>query len=358
MDQFAFYNKTTALRIGLTPLSTLTSSNTTLPGNLTLPGPLIISGTSAGTNLQLINSTTVTSGTTTTLAYAGLGVTPGTALENYALTGHRWWTGSSGTTSGTTAMQLSATSLTLGNSSVTTALQFAGTTAGTLLQLNNTIATVSGTVTTTAYGALGVTPGTALERYALTAHRWWTGSSGTTSGTVGMQLTSGGLSLSTLTTSGDVIVGGLSRQPNAYSLSLRGNGGSLAVNSTTAVNISTYFPTQANVFPSAAAWTIGSTITIPKTGIYMASTYVYTVPSAPANNNFEVYLMYLSVNGTNVANMGLQTTFGQGIYLPLQGSFYAAAGAVLGFSIQTVDATETIQFLNSTLFQLSLIVPM
>lgn len=118
MDEFAFYNKTTALRIGLTPTSTLTSSNTTLPGNLTLPGPLVFSGTSAGTNLQLINSTTVTSGTTTTVAFAGLGVTPGTALENYALTGHRWWTGSSGTTSGTVSMQLSSGGLSL--STITT----------------------------------------------------------------------------------------------------------------------------------------------------------------------------------------------------------------------------------------------
>ena len=251
-----------------------------------------------------------------------------------------------------------ATSLNITGTVSAAALAFTGTTSGTVLQLVNALATVSGTVTTTAYGAFGVTPGTALERYALTSHRWWTGSSGTNSGTVGMQLSSGGLSLSTLSTSADIIVGGLARQPNAYSVSLRGSGASLSVNGTTPVNISTYFPTQANMFPSAAAWLIGSTITIPKTGIYMASTYVYTVPSAPVNNSFEVYLMSLSLNGTNVAAMGQQTSFGQGIYLPLQGSFYAAAGAGLGFSIQTIDATETIQFLNSTLFQLSLIVPM
>ena len=136
MDEFAFYNKTTALRIGLTPTSTLTSSNTTLPGNLTLPGPLVFSGTSAGTNLQLINSTTVTSGTTTTVAFAGLGVTPGTALENYALTGHRWWTGSSGTTSGSIGMQLSSTGLMVAGMKVTgsisaTALALTGTSSGT-----------------------------------------------------------------------------------------------------------------------------------------------------------------------------------------------------------------------------------
>ena len=316
MDEFAFYNKTTALRIGLTPTSTLTSSNTTLPGNLTLPGPLVFSGTSSGTNLQLINATTVSSGTATTLAYAGLGITPGTALENYALTGHRWWTGSSGTTSGTVSMQLSSGGLSLSTITIS-------------------VIVPSSTMTGVNIGSvyLGGSTQTLTNAYAL-------------------NVTSGVANLAS-----DVIVGGLARQPNAYSLSLRGNGGSLAVN-TTAVNISTYFPTQANIFPSAAAWTIGSTITIPKTGIYMASTYVYTVPSAPANNNYEVYLMFLTLNGTNVAAMGLQTTFGQGLYLPLQGTFYAAAGASLGFSIQTVDATETIQFSSSTSFQLSLIVPM
>ena len=136
MDEFAFYNKTTALRIGLTPTSTLTSSNTTLPGNLTLPGPLVFSGTSSGTNLQLINATTISSGTTTTLAYAAFGVTPGTALERYALNAHRWWTGSTGTTSGTIGMQLSSTGLTVAGMTVSggvsaTALALTGTSSGT-----------------------------------------------------------------------------------------------------------------------------------------------------------------------------------------------------------------------------------
>ena len=76
---------------------------------------------------------------------------------------------------------LSGTSLTISGTVTAGALAFAGTVAGTLLQFNNVVSTISGTVTTTAYGAFGVSPGTALDRYALNAHRWWTGSSGTTS---------------------------------------------------------------------------------------------------------------------------------------------------------------------------------
>ena len=288
MDQFAFYNKTTALRIGLTPTSTLTSSNTSLPGNLTLPGPVVFSGTIAGTNLQLINSTTVSSGTTTTLAYAGLGVTPGTALENLALTSHRWWTGSSGTSSGTISMQLSATNLTLGNSSLTSAIQFAGTTGGTLLQFANTIATISGTVATTAYGAFGMTPGTALERYALNAHRWWTGSSGTTSGTVGMLLNSGGLSLSTITVGtssagttsahalnviGSSMFTGIIHQPNIYALQLVG-----ASNNN--------FQTQAGAFK-----TFGP-------GNFTSVAYAYPNSTVwGASNNFPNNLLVIPQNG-------------------------------------------------------------
>ena len=85
-------------------------------------------------------------------------------------------------------------SLTVGGSLTTAGMAISGTTAGTVLQLVNT---TSGT-TTTAYGALGVTPGTALENFALNSHRWWMGSSGTTSGIVGMQLSKSGLTVASL----------------------------------------------------------------------------------------------------------------------------------------------------------------
>lgn len=103
----------------------------------------------------------------------------------------------------------------------TAALSFTGSTSGTLLQLINTVATVSGSATTTAFAALGVTPGTALEAYALTAHRWWTGSTGTTSGSLGMQL-SGGTTQASSTTGALVISGGgvlIANTTNASSVS-------------------------------------------------------------------------------------------------------------------------------------------
>ena len=186
---------------------------------------LTFTGTSTGTLLQFNNVVSTVSGTVTTTAYAAMGVTPGTALDRYALSAHRWWTGSSGTSSGTVSLQLSSASLTVGGSITAMGLQFVGTTAGTLLQFNNVVSTVSGTVTTTAYGAFGISPGTALDRYALNAHRWWTGSSGTSSGMIGMQLSSGGLTLSTVTASavvpsstvtgvniGNVFIGGSTQQ--------------------------------------------------------------------------------------------------------------------------------------------------
>lgn len=101
-------------------------------------------------------------------------------------------------------------SLTVGGSLTTPSLVLSGTTSGTVLQLMNS---TSGT-TTTAYAALGVTPGTALENFALTSHRWWTGSSGTASGTVRMQLTSGSLSVSGSLTANSV--NGLTRLVPAF----------------------------------------------------------------------------------------------------------------------------------------------
>ena len=86
-------------------------------------------------------------------------------------------------------------SLTVDGSLTTSGLAFSGTTTGTVLQLVNA---TSGTMTT-AYAALGFTPGTALENFALTSHRWWTGSSGTASGMVGMQLSKNGLATASLT---------------------------------------------------------------------------------------------------------------------------------------------------------------
>ena len=122
---------------------------------------------------------------------------------------------------------LSGTSLTIAGTVSTGALAFAGTAAGTLLQFNNVVSTISGTVTTTAYGAFGVSPGTALERYALNAHRWWTGSSGTTSGTVGMVLNSTNLS----------IVGTMQAGTATGSMVLTG-GGLLIANPTNATPVS------------------------------------------------------------------------------------------------------------------------
>ena len=242
---------------------------------------LTFTGTSTGTVLQLISSTTVTAGTLLTLAYAGLGVTPGTALENYALTGHRWWMGSSGTTSGTIGMQLSSGSLTVGGSITTSGLAFFGTTAGTLLQFNNTVATVSGTVTTTAYGAFGVSPGTALDRYALNAHRWWTGSSGTTSGTVGMQLNSGGLTISNLTaTSASLTSMSASQNPAFKAI---GNGTNIAVPAGGIL----VFPVT--LFDRTSMYsTVTGKWTISQAGVYLVSCSLYLV--SPTFVTISVYV--------------------------------------------------------------------
>ncbi len=178
MDSLSFYTRASNLRVGLLSNSTLSSPNTNLPGNVSVAGSL-------------------------------------------------------------TAPAIIGTNLAIAGTATAAAIQLSGTTAGTYLLFNNNVSTVSGTVTTTAYGAFGISPGTALDRYALNAHRWWTGSSGTSSGTVGMQLNSAGLTLSTLTTTyltaaGTCLFNSIVRSPNnlytvcyvntnnSYSLSLDG----------------------------------------------------------------------------------------------------------------------------------------
>ena len=143
MDPLTFLNTVSSVRAGLTSTASITAQTALLPGNINIGGSLSVAGN--------ISATSLTS------------------------------TGILGTT------------LTIGGTASAAAIQLSGTTAGTLLQFINNVSTVSGTVTTTAYAGLGVTPGAALDRYALTAHRWWTGSSGTSSGTVGMQLNTSSL---------------------------------------------------------------------------------------------------------------------------------------------------------------------
>ena len=207
----------------------LKSGVLSLGGNLTTTG-VTMSGSSAGTMLQLMNVKTISNASTQTTAYAAIGVTPGTALENFALTSHRWWTGSSGTNSGAIGMQLASGALTIGgNTSVggtvsTTALAFSGTVNGTLVQLINNVSTVSGTTVTTAFAGLGITAGTAVDNYSLNGHRWWTGSSGTSSGILSMSVLSGS-QIQANSTTGAVVVsnGGLLVANTTNSSSTTGN---------------------------------------------------------------------------------------------------------------------------------------
>lgn len=203
-----------------------------LGGTLTTTG-VTMSGSSAGTILQLMNVKTVSNASTQTTAYAAIGVTPGTALENFALTSHRWWTGSSGTSSGAIGMQLASGVLTVGgNASVggtvsTTALAFSGTVNGTIVQLINNVSTVSGTTVTTAFAGLGITVGTAVDNYSLNGHRWWTSSTGTSSGMLAMQLVGGTVSATAASISGSLTaasVNGLTRlQPAFYTFNVGGH---------------------------------------------------------------------------------------------------------------------------------------
>lgn len=121
---------------------------------------------------------------------------------------------------------------------VTTAgISFTGTAAGTLIQYINNVATISGSSTTLAYAAIGVSPGTALDTYALTSHRWWTGSSGTTSGSITMQLGAG-----SLTVPGNVVIGGLIRNSISGSLTARIYDDSALYAATTLTSGSALFP--------------------------------------------------------------------------------------------------------------------
>ena len=203
------------------------------------------------------------------------------------------------------------------------ALAFTGTSAGTSLLFLNTIATVSGTVSTTAYGAFGVTPGTALDRYAFNAHRWWTGSTGTTSGTVSMQLSTTGLSLTSLTSSviagtigsfagtltaqslaaigtinsNGIIDNVLVRQPNTYGLVLTGaNTSQTGIANNTAVTIPfNQYSNTTYIVPSVAAWGSynGQYLTVPVTGIWSISAAITVVASA-SNELFQGSLQQVS----------------------------------------------------------------
>ncbi len=135
MDPLLITKKASSQRSGLLSIGTISSPSTTLPGNVSVAGSL-------------------------------------------------------------TAPIILGTNLAIAGTATAAAIQLSGTIAGTYLLFNNNVSTVSGTVTTTAYGAFGISPGTALDRYALNAHRWWTGSSGTSSGTVSMLLNSSSLVLS------------------------------------------------------------------------------------------------------------------------------------------------------------------
>ena len=283
--------------------STLSGTSLSIAGTVST-GALAFLGTSAGTNIQLINSTTVSAGTTTTIAYAGLGVTPGTALDNYALTGHRWWTGSSGTSSGTAAMQLFSTGLTVSGTVSAAALSFVGTSAGTILQLANTIATLSGTVTTTSYGAFGVTPGTSLDRYALNAHRWWTGSSGTSSGAVGMQLNSSGLTISNLTATSASLTSMSASQNPAFKAV--GNGPNIAVPQGGVL----VFP--ATLFDRTSMYsTVTGKWTITQAGVYLMSCSLYLASQAPSTtliiavyvNNSDSGRLFQQPSGSSYLNI-------------------------------------------------------
>ena len=111
---------------------TVTATTLAVTGTLTAPN-LVFSGNASGTLIQLVNNIATVSGATTTTAFAAFGVTPGTALENFALTSHRWWSGSSGTTSGSICMQLNPTGLTIPSTLTSLALQINGSTTATSL---------------------------------------------------------------------------------------------------------------------------------------------------------------------------------------------------------------------------------
>lgn len=100
-----FYKQISNLRVGLSSAPILNVYGTALAGNINVTGSLTASallstnlslmGTNSGTILQLINSVATLGTSVSTVAFGAIGVTPGTAMEQFALTSHRWWTGSS-----------------------------------------------------------------------------------------------------------------------------------------------------------------------------------------------------------------------------------------------------------------------
>ena len=222
---------------------TMSCSSAQVTGTVTTSA-LAFPGSTSGTIMQLVNNVSTLG---STLAFSGLGITPGTALDYYTLNAHRWWTGSSGTSSGVTSMILNrngtlsinggliSPALTI-NGTVSPLLAFSGSSPSTLLQFVNNIATISNTLTTTAFSALGVSPGTALEYYTLNAHRWWTGSSGTSSGSVSMQLGGGTLTTACGQFGMSLTSQGISVPKIQYGLGTLGNGSATVTFPTAFVN--------------------------------------------------------------------------------------------------------------------------
>lgn len=254
MDSLSFYTKASNLRVGLLSNSTLTSPNTTLPGNVSVAGSL-------------------------------------------------------------TAPAIIGTNLAIAGTATAAAIQFSGTTAGTYLLFNNNVSTISGTVTTTAYGAFGISPGTALDRYALNAHRWWTGSSGTSSGTVGMQLSSAGLfltsggsfagtlitqslaSIGTINSNG-IVDNALVRQPNTYYLDLISNGNNVTASSSGGLFPSTVWAVNVSRPTSFTYVVSNGYVTIPVSGIWM---FGYGIYLTSTGNNQQIALRYSDSAGNNYA---------------------------------------------------------
>ena len=219
-------------------------------------------------------------------------------------------------------------SLTVGGSLTTAGMAISGTTAGTVLQLVNT---TSGT-TTTAYGALGVTPGTALENFALNSHRWWTGSSGTTSGNIGMQLTSASLTVasgnlvsSTITSiklvgsnasiSGTLSASSITGQYASVSGSLTAN----SVNGLTRLVPAFYTYSIAGPFQSS---TVAGNITL------LGGTQLWLVSLSGYVSSAATFYWYFQINSTVVAQqlMAINTTNAHVVFNPMSFTTTYAAG--------------------------------
>ena len=287
MDSLSFYTKASNLRVGLLSNSTLTSPNTILPGNVSVAGSL-------------------------------------------------------------TAPAIIGTNLAIAGTATAAAIQLSGTTAGTYLLFNNNVSTISGIVTTTAYGAFGISPGTALDRYALNAHRWWTGSSGTSSGTVGMQLNSAGLTLSTLsvnsltttylTAAGTCLFNSIVRSPNnLYTVCYVNPSNTYSLS--TSYNTTVIFPQLAtlsflsNSYSNGVALTTNSNtqIVVPFSGFweFRFSLTMSNGPNTPGNG----YINTFTSQSSNPAMYDNQA------FIPGQNS-YAYSFSTSGILLQG----DTIQF--------------